>query len=70
MKGSDDDFANGTVLIQAKIWTCSAKAAAMDNFKKGLHSYLGGGAKTSLGVCLTELKPLILFNTIGIFWVW
>jgi hypothetical protein len=29
---------------------------AMDNFRRGLHSYLGAGAKTSLGVCLTELK--------------
>jgi hypothetical protein len=24
------------------------------NFRRGLHSYLGTGAKTSLGVCLTE----------------
>ncbi len=28
----------------------------MDNFRRGLHSYLGAAAKTSLGVCLTELK--------------
>ncbi len=28
----------------------------MDNFRRGLHSYLGAGVKTSLGVCLTELK--------------
>jgi hypothetical protein len=28
----------------------------MDNFRRGLHSYLWAGAKTSLGVCLTELK--------------
>ncbi len=29
---------------------------AMDNYRRGLHSHLGAGAKTSLGVCLTELK--------------
>ncbi len=40
----------------------------MDSFKRGLHSYLGAGAKTSLGVCLTELKHQNLFNTIGTFW--
>jgi hypothetical protein len=28
----------------------------MDSFGGGLHSYLGAGAKTSLGVGLTELK--------------
>ena len=28
----------------------------MDNFRRGLHSYLGAGAKTGLGVCLSELK--------------
>ncbi len=28
----------------------------MDNFRRGLHTYLGNGAKTNLGVCLTELK--------------
>jgi hypothetical protein len=28
----------------------------MENFRRGLHSYLGAGAKTSLGVCITELK--------------
>jgi hypothetical protein len=42
--------------------------ATMDNFRKGLHSHLGAGAKTSLGVCLTELKHKNLFNTIGTFW--
>ncbi len=30
--------------------------ACMDNYKRGLHSHLGAGAKTSLGVCLSELK--------------
>ncbi len=29
---------------------------SMDNFRKGLHSHLGASAKTSLAVCLTELK--------------
>ncbi len=29
---------------------------SMDNFRRGQHSYLGAGAKTSLGICLTELK--------------
>jgi hypothetical protein len=28
----------------------------MDNFRRGLHSYLGAGAETSLGVCVSELK--------------
>jgi hypothetical protein len=28
----------------------------MDNYRRGLHSYLGAGTKTSLDVCLTELK--------------
>jgi hypothetical protein len=28
---------------------------------------MGAGAKTSLGVCLTELKHQNLFNTIGTF---
>jgi hypothetical protein len=27
----------------------------MDNYIRGPHSYLGAGAKTSLGFCLTEL---------------
>jgi hypothetical protein len=40
----------------------------MDNFRRGLHSYLVVGAKTSLGVCITELKLENLFNTIGTFW--
>jgi hypothetical protein len=39
----------------------------MENFRRGLHSYLGAGAKTSLGVCLTELKHNNLFNKIDIF---
>jgi hypothetical protein len=29
---------------------------SMDNFRRGLHSYLGAGAKTSLGVGLSKLK--------------
>jgi hypothetical protein len=29
---------------------------SMDTFRRGQHSYLGAGAKTSLGACLTELK--------------
>jgi hypothetical protein len=29
---------------------------SMDNLRRRLHSYLGVGAKTSLGVCLNELK--------------
>jgi hypothetical protein len=38
-------------------WTSYIQVALiMDNFRRGLHSYLGVGAKTSLGVCLTELK--------------
>jgi hypothetical protein len=28
----------------------------MDNFRRGLHSYLGAGGKTSLGVCIAEVK--------------
>jgi hypothetical protein len=28
----------------------------IDNFRTGLHSYLGAGAKTSLGVIITKLK--------------
>jgi hypothetical protein len=30
--------------------------SGMNNFRRGLHSNLGAGVKTSLGVCLTELK--------------
>jgi hypothetical protein len=30
--------------------------ATMYNFSSGLNSYLDAGAKTSLGVCLTERK--------------
>jgi hypothetical protein len=29
---------------------------AVDNFRRGLYSYFGASAETSLGVCLTELK--------------
>jgi hypothetical protein len=29
---------------------------SMDNFRRGLHSHLGAGAKTSLGVSLTEFE--------------
>jgi hypothetical protein len=36
-----------------------SKSVAMD--RRGLHSYLGAGAKTSLGVCLTELN-LPIYN--------
>ncbi len=32
------------------------QSMAMDNFRRGLNSYLEAGAKTSLGVCLTKLK--------------
>jgi hypothetical protein len=31
-------------------------AFSMDNFRRGLYSHMGAGAKTSLGVCLIELK--------------
>jgi hypothetical protein len=37
-------------------YTVERDGANMDNFGRGLHSYLGAGTKTSLGVCLTELK--------------
>jgi hypothetical protein len=33
-----------------------------------LSFYLGASAKTTLGVCLTELKHYNLFNAIGSFW--
>ncbi len=39
--------------------TCNQKGdkgSFMDNFRRGLHSYLGAGVKTSLDVRLTELK--------------
>jgi hypothetical protein len=29
---------------------------SVDNFRRGLHSYLWYGAKTRFGVCLTEVK--------------
>jgi hypothetical protein len=32
------------------------KIGCMDNFRRGLHTYLGAGAETSLGVCFSELK--------------
>jgi hypothetical protein len=38
---------------------CSANryvSTGMDNLRRGLHSYLGAGAKTRLGVSLTERK--------------
>ncbi len=38
------------------LWPGKVISVSMDNFIRGLHSYLGAGAKTSLGVCLTELK--------------
>jgi hypothetical protein len=34
----------------------TSNTGTMDNFRRGLHSKLGAGAKTSLGVCITELK--------------
>jgi hypothetical protein len=34
----------------------SVKDLPMDSYRRGLHSHLGAGAKTSLGACITELK--------------
>jgi hypothetical protein len=37
----------------------------MDNFRGGLHSHAGAGARPYLVVCLAEFKHQNPFNTVG-----
>jgi hypothetical protein len=43
-------------LLQLKTPSNTMNVGGMDNFRRGLHSYLRAVAKTSLCVFLTELK--------------
>jgi hypothetical protein len=55
----NNGFAKNRFVSDIQIPNSSFDVVTMDNFRRGLHSYLGVGAKTSLGVCSTELRQLI-----------
>jgi hypothetical protein len=52
--GGQEEAGGRVSWVAAQFWRILKKRNAMDNSRRGLHSYLGAGAKTSLG--LSELK--------------
>jgi hypothetical protein len=56
MKIHNNNNNNNNNMSNSKKQIQILKTQSMENFRRGLHSYLGASAKTSLGVCATELK--------------